>query len=86
MGLTEKALYDERRGRIINPSLAEYHVPVNLDVPQIEIHFLNVPDPLTLTGAQGVGEDRHQGRRGGGRQHRLQRDRQARPRSSRHTR
>lgn len=56
MALTEEALFDERKGRIINPSLAEYHVPVNLDVPKIEIHFLNIPDPQTPMGAHGVGE------------------------------
>lgn len=54
--LTEEALYDVRKGRIINPSLAEYHVPVNLDVPRIEIHFLDIPDPLTPMGAHGIGE------------------------------
>lgn len=56
MALTEEALYDERKGRILNPSLAEYHLPVHLDVPQIEIHFLDIPDPLTPMGAHGVGE------------------------------
>jgi xanthine dehydrogenase YagR molybdenum-binding subunit len=56
MALTEEALFDIRRGCIVNPSLAEYHVPVNLDVPNIEIHFLNIPDPLTPMGAHGVGE------------------------------
>jgi len=56
MALTEEALFDPRSGRIVNPSLAEYHVPVNLDVPQIEIHFLNIPDPHTPMGAHGVGE------------------------------
>ena len=38
--LTEETLFDERRGRIMNPSLAEYHVPVNLDVPRIEVIFI----------------------------------------------
>ena len=33
MALTEEALFDERSGRILNASLAEYHVPVQLDVP-----------------------------------------------------
>lgn len=56
MALTEEALFDVRGGRIINPSLAEYHMPVNLDVPKIEIHFLDIPDPLTPMGAHGVGE------------------------------
>jgi xanthine dehydrogenase YagR molybdenum-binding subunit len=56
MALTEEALFDVRLGRIVNPSLAEYHVPVNLDVPHIEVHFLDIPDPLTPLGARGVGE------------------------------
>jgi xanthine dehydrogenase YagR molybdenum-binding subunit len=56
MALTEETLFDDRKGRIMNPSLAEYHVPVNLDVPDIEIHFLNIPDDLTPYGARGIGE------------------------------
>ncbi len=56
MALTEETLFDDRRGRIMNPSLSEYHVPVNLDVPEIEIHFLNIPDEHTPYGARGIGE------------------------------
>jgi xanthine dehydrogenase YagR molybdenum-binding subunit len=56
MALTEATLFDARLGRIVNPSLAEYHVPVNLDVPNIEVHFLDIPDPLTPMGARGLGE------------------------------
>lgn len=56
MALTEETLFDERRGRIMNPSLAEYHVPVNLDVPDIEVHFLNIPDEQAPYGARGIGE------------------------------
>jgi xanthine dehydrogenase YagR molybdenum-binding subunit len=56
MALTEEVLFDERKGRIMNPSLAEYHVPVNLDVPEIEVLFNNIPDPHTPLGAHGIGE------------------------------
>lgn len=56
MALTEETLFDERRGRIMNPSLAEYHVPVNLDVPHIEIIYNDIPDDHTPLGAHGVGE------------------------------
>ncbi len=56
MALTEETLFDERSGRITNPSLAEYHVPVNLDVPKIEAYFLDIPDPHTPLGAHGIGE------------------------------
>ncbi len=56
MALMEETLFDERLGRIMNPSLSEYHVPVNLDVPDIDIHFLNIPDNHAPYGARGIGE------------------------------
>jgi xanthine dehydrogenase YagR molybdenum-binding subunit len=56
MALTEETLLDPRSGRIVNPSLAEYHVPVNLDVPPIEILWTDIPDEHTPMGARGVGE------------------------------
>jgi xanthine dehydrogenase YagR molybdenum-binding subunit len=56
MALTEEALFDDRSGRIVNPSLAEYHLPVNLEVSHIDTHFLNIPDPHTPLGAHGIGE------------------------------
>jgi xanthine dehydrogenase YagR molybdenum-binding subunit len=40
----------------MNPSLAEYHVPVNLDVPKIDVLFLNIPDEKAPYGARGIGE------------------------------
>jgi len=43
MALTEETLFDDRSGRIMNASLAEYHVPVNLDVPRIEILVNDIP-------------------------------------------
>jgi xanthine dehydrogenase YagR molybdenum-binding subunit len=56
MALTEESLFDERSGRVINPSLAEYHVPVNADIPDIEVLFVDIPDPHTPLGAHGIGE------------------------------
>ncbi len=56
MALLEETMFDERRGRIMNPSLAEYHVPVNLDVPRIEVVYTDIPDPQTPLGAHGIGE------------------------------
>jgi xanthine dehydrogenase YagR molybdenum-binding subunit len=56
MALTEETYFDDRRGRIVNPSLAEYHVPVHLDVPMIEIICTDIPDEYTPLGAHGVGE------------------------------
>ena len=56
LALTEEAQFDERSGRIMNPSLAEYHVPVHMDVPEIDVIWTDVPDPHTPMGARGVGE------------------------------
>jgi xanthine dehydrogenase YagR molybdenum-binding subunit len=56
MAISEETLLDERSGRIMNASLAEYHVPVNLDVPPVEILFNDIPDPHTPLGAHGIGE------------------------------
>ena len=56
LALTEETLFDERTGRIMNPSLAEYHVPVNLDVPKIEIIYNDIPDEHSPLGAHGIGE------------------------------
>ncbi|VVJ18435.1 Periplasmic aromatic aldehyde oxidoreductase [Amycolatopsis camponoti] len=54
--LTEETAFDTRRGRIMNPSLAHYHVPVHADVPPIDVVWLDIPDPLAPMGAHGVGE------------------------------
>jgi xanthine dehydrogenase YagR molybdenum-binding subunit len=56
LALMEETLFDERNGRIMNPSLAEYHVPVHMDVPDIEVMWTDEPDPHTPMGARGVGE------------------------------
>ena len=56
LALMEETLWDERNGRIMNPSLAEYHVPVHMDVPAIDILWTDIPDPHTPMGARGIGE------------------------------
>jgi xanthine dehydrogenase YagR molybdenum-binding subunit len=56
LALTEETLFDERTGRIMNPSLAEYHVPVHLDVPRIDVIWNDIPDPHSRLGLHGIGE------------------------------
>ncbi|WP_258564580.1 xanthine dehydrogenase family protein molybdopterin-binding subunit [Streptomyces himalayensis] len=56
MALSEETLVDPRTGRIMNPSLAEYHVPVHADIPPIDIHYLDEPDPTMPLGLLGLGE------------------------------
>jgi xanthine dehydrogenase YagR molybdenum-binding subunit len=56
LALMEETQFDERSGRIMNPSLAEYHVPVHRDVPEIDVIWTDIPDPHTPMGARGIGE------------------------------
>ena len=56
LALMEDTNFDERAGRVMNPSLAEYHVPVHLDVPNIELMWTDIPDPYAPAGARGIGE------------------------------
>ena len=54
--LTEETQVDPRTGRIVNASLADYHVPVQADVPAIDVSYLDEPDPTSPLGLLGVGE------------------------------
>ena len=55
--LLEEAVTDRRTGRIMNADLAEYHVPVNADVPSVEAILVPEEDPyVNPLGIKGVGE------------------------------
>ena len=55
--LTEELAFDNRDGHIVNHDLAEYHIPVNLDVPQIEVVLLEERDEwASPIQAKGIGE------------------------------
>lgn len=55
--LTEEIQHDPRDGRIVNRDLAEYHIPVNLDVPDLEVIFLDErDDQASPIQSKGVGE------------------------------
>ncbi|RKF12610.1 xanthine dehydrogenase family protein molybdopterin-binding subunit [Roseovarius spongiae] len=57
MALTEELMHDPRDGHIVNRDLAEYHVPVNADVPQLTVNLLEERDPWTNpVQAKGIGE------------------------------
>ena len=57
MVLTEEAVIDDRYGRYINGNFADYHVPVNADIPDIEAIFIDKADPIiNPIGTKGVGE------------------------------
>jgi xanthine dehydrogenase YagR molybdenum-binding subunit len=55
--LHEHAVMDSRSGRPMNPNLAEYHIPVNADVPSLEAILVEEHDPhVNVLGIKGVGE------------------------------
>ena len=57
MALTEEVLLDERLGRVVNGNLAEYHVPAHMDVPEIDVSWVGVPDErANPLGIKGIGE------------------------------
>jgi xanthine dehydrogenase YagR molybdenum-binding subunit len=55
--LSEEAIVDRRSGRTMNANLAEYHVPVNADVPSLDVLTVEEHDPhVNALGIKGVGE------------------------------
>jgi xanthine dehydrogenase YagR molybdenum-binding subunit len=57
MALTEATEIDHRYGRIMNPNLQHYHVPVNADVHEIETLFVEEDDRVVNPlGVKGMGE------------------------------
>lgn len=55
--LHEETLIDHDFGRIMNANIAEYHVPVNADVHDIEVIFVEEQDEIVNPlGIKGVGE------------------------------
>jgi xanthine dehydrogenase YagR molybdenum-binding subunit len=57
MALHEETLLDHEFGRIMNANIAEYHVPVNADVHDIEVIFVDEPDAIVNPlGIKGIGE------------------------------
>jgi len=55
--LHEQAVMDHRSGRTLNANLAEYHIPVNADVPSLKALMIDEHDPhVNAPGIKGVGE------------------------------
>ena len=55
--LTEDLIHDTRTGKLVNHDLAEYHVPANADIPQMDVHFVDERDiHANPIHAKGIGE------------------------------
>ncbi|KXF75790.1 acylaldehyde oxidase [Paramesorhizobium deserti] len=57
MALMERTALDPRDGRPVNAHMADYLMPVNLDIPELEAHFVDEVDPhVNPLGVKGLGE------------------------------
>src|SRR3546814_14757093 len=57
MALMERTVLDPRDGRPVNAHMADYLVPVNLDTPELAVHFVEEEDPhVNPLGVKGLGE------------------------------
>ena len=57
MALLEESIMDGRFGDYVNHDLAGYHVAVNADIPEIEVHWLaEFDEHVNPMGAKGIGE------------------------------
>jgi xanthine dehydrogenase YagR molybdenum-binding subunit len=57
MALQEESVLDHALGRFVTRHLADYHIAVNADVPDIEVIFVDEPDEIVNPlGAKGLGE------------------------------
>jgi xanthine dehydrogenase YagR molybdenum-binding subunit len=57
MALMERTVLDPRDGRPVNAHMADYLVPVNLDISRLEAHFVEEHDPhVNPLGVKGLGE------------------------------
>ncbi len=55
--LFEESVLDLRYGRFVNGNLADYHIPVNADIGQIDVTFVEESDDrFDPIGARGIGE------------------------------
>ncbi|RZL98294.1 MAG: xanthine dehydrogenase family protein molybdopterin-binding subunit, partial [Variovorax sp.] len=54
--LEEESMLDHTLGRFMNHNLGEYHVPVNADIHDIDVIFVDEEDKANPLGVKGLGE------------------------------
>jgi len=54
--LEEESMLDHTLGRFMNHNLGEYHVPVNADIHDIDVIFVDEEDKANPMGVKGLGE------------------------------
>jgi xanthine dehydrogenase YagR molybdenum-binding subunit len=57
MALHEETVMDHRFGRFMTHNFADYHIPVNADIPEIDVIFVDeLDEEVSPLGVKGVGE------------------------------
>lgn len=57
MALHEESLVDPRFGHVVNHDFAEYHIPTNADVGEMDVAWIDEHDPhVNPMGSKGIGE------------------------------
>lgn len=56
MAMFEDVVFDQDTGRVANATFGDYLVPVNADVPDLDVVFVGEPDAFSPTGVKGLGE------------------------------
>ena len=56
MTLLEETVFDRETGRIANATFADYLIPANADVADIDVVFVGTPDTVRPLGIKGIGE------------------------------
>ena len=54
--LTEQMLFDPKTGKPLNNNLLDYKIPTAMDVPEIEVHFVDTYEPSGTFGSKGLAE------------------------------
>jgi CO/xanthine dehydrogenase Mo-binding subunit len=56
MTMLEETIFDPGSGRIANATFGDYLIPVNADVPDLDVVFVGEPDRFSPIGSKGLGE------------------------------
>jgi xanthine dehydrogenase YagR molybdenum-binding subunit len=56
MTMLEETIFDSDTGRIANATFGDYLIPVNADVPDLDVVFVGEPDRFSPIGIKGLGE------------------------------
>ncbi len=54
--LSEQMLFDPKTGKPLNNNLLDYKIPTAMDVPEIEVHFIETTEPSGPFGNKGLAE------------------------------